>query len=420
MAINDFKNIENINLNLDSTAQLINSKDLKIFKTSAKNITDFGMSKNDVIEFRVYDISNNLLEQTGGIKVRYIHKNDLSKYLKSDVDSKTQELIYDIDVEKLIREAGYGNGEFKVSFNFLKNYVGNEDKKQRVWIHEVSPSRTEIRIMPLLSTDDSLNSKVIHRYNSLLEKGNELRENISIIKNAIDSIQNQISDLIDNYFVSKHGKVWLDVVLRDYKFNDLNYTAFKEKIFNDFKNSVYYQLDGKEYNINSANYGKNSINPFDIDEFLSTSDVLVLLQNRLFESIEYSASKIAQYDIPQIIKDYTQTKVDSQLLQSLLDTNYTTKSNLTQNNKLGTIKQSTVTIDTTPPVEKKKEDVIIPTPPAEPPTPPPPTKGGVSSGAGAAGSGNARYIQDYTAADIHQLGSTGERVNKALVQDVYQ
>ena len=131
MAINDFKNIESINLNLDSTAQLVDSKDLTIFKTGAKNITDFGMSKNDVIEFRVYDISNNLLEQTNGIKVRYIHKNDLPKYLKSDVDPQTQELIYDIDVEKLIREAGYGNGEFKVSFNFLKNYVGTENKKQR-------------------------------------------------------------------------------------------------------------------------------------------------------------------------------------------------------------------------------------------------------------------------------------------------
>ena len=98
MAINDFKNIENINLNLDSTAQLVDSKDLTIFKTGVKNITDFGMSDNDVIEFRVYDISNNLLEQTDGIKVRYIQKNDLPKYLKSDIDRITQEKIFDIEL----------------------------------------------------------------------------------------------------------------------------------------------------------------------------------------------------------------------------------------------------------------------------------------------------------------------------------
>ena len=124
MAINDFKNIENINLNLDSTAQLVDSKDLAIFKTSAKNNTDFGMSENDVIEFRIYDISNNLLEQTGGKSIRHIHKNDISKYLKSEIDSKTQEKVYDIDVEKLVRESGYENGEYKVAFNFLKNHLG--------------------------------------------------------------------------------------------------------------------------------------------------------------------------------------------------------------------------------------------------------------------------------------------------------
>ena len=82
MAIKDFKNIENINLNLDSTAQLVSSKDLNVFKTIAKNVTDFGMSKNDVIEFRLYDLANNLLQQTNGVMVRYIHKDDLTKYLK--------------------------------------------------------------------------------------------------------------------------------------------------------------------------------------------------------------------------------------------------------------------------------------------------------------------------------------------------
>jgi hypothetical protein len=364
MAIQDFKNIENINLNLDSTAQLVESKDLKIFKTGAKNIIDFGMSKNDVIEFRIYDISNNLLEQTGGINVRYIHKDDLPKYLKSDIDTITQEKIFDIDVEKLVREAGYGNGQFKISFNFLKNYLGNEDKKQRVWIHEISPSRSEIRVMPLLGNDANLNSHITNRYNGFLQKANELRENVIIIENAIDSIKNQISDLIDNYFVSTHGQVWLDIVLRDYKFNSINYTAFKQKIFNDFDNSVHYQLEGNEFNITSANYGKKAITPFDIDEFYTTNDILNMLTSRLSEAIDYNASAIAQYDIPQIVSDYTKTKSDSQILQSLLDTNYTQKSNLTQNNKLGTIKKASVIIDTTP-IEKKKVPVIIPTPEPE-------------------------------------------------------
>lgn len=392
MAINDFKNIENINLNLDSTAQLVESKDLKIFKTGAKNIIDFGMSKNDVIEFRVYDISNNLLEQTGGIKVRYIHKDDLSKYLKSDIDVQTQELIYDIDIEKLIREAGYGNGEFKVSFNFLKNYVGNEDKQQRVWIHEISPSRSEIRIMSLLGMDDVQNNKIQNRYNAFLNKSSELRELVDVIKNAIDSIETQISDLIDNYFVTKHSKHWLELVIKEFKFgNEITYTKFKQKIFTDFKNSVNYQLAGKEFNIQASNYGKISNSTFDMDEFYSTDEIMNMLHSRLHESIDYNSKSLAMYDIPQIIKDYTKTKVDSQLLESLINTNYTSKSNLTQNNKLATVKQSSVVINTTPQITAS---VIVPPTQPQPITQPVETLEPVVT-SGGIGSGGARYMQNY-------------------------
>lgn len=355
MAINDFKNIENINLNLDSTAQLVDSKDLTIFKTGAKNITDFGMSKNDVIEFRIYDISNNLLQQTNGINVRYIHKYDLPKYLKSDIDTITQEKIFDIDVEKLVREAGYGNGEFKVSFNFVKNYVGTENKKQRVWIHEVSPSRSEIRVMPLIGDDNYENEKITKRYNAFLEKTSELREVVNIIENAIDSIENNISDLIDNYFISKHGQRWLDVVTRDYQFNNTSYKGFKQKIFTDFKTSVYYQFSGKYFDINSGGYGSDASVPFDLDEFYTSSEIFGILSNRLSESIEHNASTIAQHPIQQAIKEITQQDTDSQLLQSLLNTNYTAKSNLTQNDKLGKLKKEVIVIDTTP----KDDDIII-------------------------------------------------------------
>ena len=165
------------------------------------------------------------------------------------------------------------------------------------------------------------------------------------------------------------------------------------------------------------NYGQKALIPFDIDEFYDINNILDILKNRLSEAIEHNTSKIVQYDIPQIIKDYTNTKVDSQLLQSLLDTNYTTKSNLTQNNKLGTIKQSAVIIDTTP-IEVKNASVIIQTPAPEIVQPTIVTMGGVTNGGGS--SGNSRYIQDYTAAGSNQIGSTGERVDKAFVQDAFK
>jgi hypothetical protein len=359
MALNDFKNIENINLNLDTTAQLLNSKDLNIFKTSISNVTDFGMSKNDVIEFRVYDIGNNLLEQTGGKMVNYIHKDNLPKYLKSSIDSKTQEKIFEIDVEKLVKEAGYGNGEFKVVFNFLKNYVGNENQKQKVWIHEVSPSRTEIRIQPLITNDEAQNRQINRRYTSFMDGAAELRENVINIKNQIDKVELQISDLIDKYFIEKHGQKWLDVVKADYKFlTDSQYKSFKQKIFTDFKTSIFAQLDGKEFKLGNPNFNKQVTTPLDLDEYLTPIEINALVNSRLLEAIDYNMSNVTYKDYPQAIKDIINQKKDLQVLQNLLDTTTITKSNLTQTQKLGKVNRDVKITPNTPILEVIEEPIL--------------------------------------------------------------
>jgi hypothetical protein len=359
MALNDFKNIENINLNLDTTAQLLNSKDLNIFKTSISNVTDFGMSKNDVIEFRVYDIGNNLLEQTGGKTINYIHKDNLPKYLKSSIDSKTQEKIFEIDVEKLVKEAGYGNGEFKVVFNFLKNYVGNENQKQKVWIHEVSPSRTEIRIQPLITNDESQNRQINRRYTSFMDGAAELRENVINIKNQIDKVELQISDLIDKYFIEKHGQKWLDVVKADYKFlTDSQYKSFKQKIFTDFKKSIFAQLDGKEFKLGNPNFNQIVSAPLDLDEYLTPIEINALVNSRLLEAIDYNMSNVTYKDYPQAIKDIINQKKDLQVLQNLLDTTTITKSNLTQTQKLGKVNRDVKITPNTPILEVIEEPIL--------------------------------------------------------------
>jgi len=148
------------------------------------------------------------------------------------------------------------------------------------------------------------------------------------------------------------------LVIKEFKIgNEVTYTKFKQKVFNDFKKSVNYQLEGKEFNIEASNYGKISKNTFDMDEFYSTEEIESMLHSRLHESIDYNSKSLTMYDIPQVIKDYTKTKVDSQLLQSLMNTNYAAKSNLTQNNKLGTLKKENVLIDIKP---QPTTSVIVP------------------------------------------------------------
>ena len=380
MAINDFKNIENINLNLASTAQLLDSKDLTIFKTGAKNITDFGMSENDVIEFRVYDLGNNLLEQTDYGNVRYIAKQDLPKYLISEPDQQTGESILTIDVETLLNEGGFGNGEFNVIINFLKNYVGTNNTKQRVWIHEVSPSRNEIRIVPLAGDD-----KVQHRYNAFMDDGVEFKDNVNVIVNAIDAAQTMISDSIDNYLKQQYGEGWLKSIRNDFKLGtDAQYTALKNNIFATFKKNVFTDLS-----------------KLDKNEFYGNTELSNIITNNIQLAVELLTKDLVYVEYPQVVKQALQQNQDNQILQSLLDTNIVTKSNLTQLDKLkiiantGSISQPLV--DTTP--QPTASVIYTPTPAIQTPAPELPSNviGGGNEGviSGGGGSTNANTGMNY-------------------------
>ena len=329
MAIKDFKNIEKINQELESTAQLIKPADLNIFKTTAKRVADFGLSKNDAIEFRLYDISNNLLEQTGGLKVRYIHKAELPIYLKDSLDTTTGEKIFEIDIEKLVFEAGYGNGEFRVGFAFVKNYVGNENQKKKVWIHEVSPSRTEIRILPLLGVDKVINKDLQDRYFSFMDNVAELRQSYKKIQAFLDKIELNISTLMDNYFVSTFGPKYIEVINKDFVFGGSEgYTNFKNKIYSDFRKSVFNEIDGKQFKLGASDYGQQIKTAFDLDDFVSTSEFKLIIQNRLHNSIEYNMQFIRKKEYQLSVKQASGQYRPSSTLQSLLNTGYNSVTNI--------------------------------------------------------------------------------------------
>ena len=55
---------------------------------------------------------------------------------------------YFIDAERLLKEAGYTNGIFKTQITLINKRAGSEKTLDKLWISEISPSRTEIRLFP--------------------------------------------------------------------------------------------------------------------------------------------------------------------------------------------------------------------------------------------------------------------------------
>jgi hypothetical protein len=146
--------IRNIKELINNKGYVINPNDRKIFEEEDLQ-SFFGFSESDAIEFIIYDINNNQLPQGDGNLVRYIPLNsqNINDYFLIQDGTLFQKYKlpseYFIDAERLLAEAGYTNGIFKTQITLINKRAGSQKSYDKLWINEISPSRTEVRLFPL-------------------------------------------------------------------------------------------------------------------------------------------------------------------------------------------------------------------------------------------------------------------------------
>jgi len=120
----------------------------------------FGNDSEDYVEVLIYDINDNLLETSVADSTDYYYDDE-----KGGMKLKTGTIL---------RKLGYDRGRFKVTYNFLRKLAGSYEtvvtdendeifngdvdinqidkslfiKENKYISHEISPSRTEIRLVP--------------------------------------------------------------------------------------------------------------------------------------------------------------------------------------------------------------------------------------------------------------------------------
>jgi hypothetical protein len=329
MSIKKYTNFTNINSNTENVGHFIESNDLFIISKNEIEETEFGMSKHDVMEVSVYDINNNLLPQQSGNNVAYIKTNDIQTYLYN-ITNVSGIKEFAIDIEKLLSDLGFTNGILKVNINFVRNKVGTENESTRVWIQEISPSRQEIRILPLKTKDNSVN--IIN--NSQFQNLQNLNKDFFIYKNTIldslNSFENNFLSKIDDELVNKFGNDFFITLKTDFGLN--NFDVIKNKIFNDFKQSVTYYLTNKYYNLEESNFGAASFNRFDDYEVYDFNTITTEIQNILNSAININLQSLKRRDIniDELPKEFSIIELQKQIQNNLnsFDTNIEIKKNV--------------------------------------------------------------------------------------------
>jgi hypothetical protein len=316
MSIKKYTNIEGINNKSENEGQFLQTDDLFIVSKSEIETTDFSNTKYDVMEVSIYDINNNLLPQASGNNVAYIKGDDIKNYMYQ-ITNKTGKKELAIDVEKLINDIGYNNGILKVNINFVRHKVGSENVLEKVWIEEISPSREEIRILPLKTKFENINNKTKNEFKNLQSLNKEFKYWKNYLLNSINSFQETFLDKIDSALETRYGKDFFSILKKD--FGLTGFANIRTKIFTDFKTSIEYYLNNKYYDITQSTFGKPSNIRFEDYDIYDFNDILNEIQNILYKCIDINLKSLKRRDVDlkTLPKEFAITELQKQIKNNL-------------------------------------------------------------------------------------------------------
>jgi hypothetical protein len=277
MAIRSIKEL------IENKGYLINPTDRKIFEKGDLQVF-FGVSPDDAIEFIIYDVNDNQLPQLNGEFVRYINLSDENirdYFLIPDgtrIQANNLPSEYFIDVERLLNEAGYTNGIFKTQVTLINKRAGSEKEFDKLWIQEISPSRTEIRLFPLQKGIE-LNPQLRERYN-IFVKGSSFRSDTE--QSTFELSDNLNPALVKSFIEDKYGEDWIRLLINEFNIPSLQnlITTISEK----FLEATSYEFSNRISDINSTEYGKPKQTPASLE--LSKQNIIDKCNEILIQIID--------------------------------------------------------------------------------------------------------------------------------------
>ena len=369
MAIKKYTNFDGINTNSTNEGQFLQADDLFIVSKNEIEEADFGECRYDVMEVSIYDVNNLLLPNKTGNNVAYIKTGDIKNYMYNVTNAGGQKELA-IDAEKLLNDLGFTNGILKINMNFVRYRVGSENDLERVWIHEISPSREEIRILPLKTKNTTINNKTNNEFSNLGNLRRDFKYYKKSILDSLNSFEGTFLESIDTALASKFGNDFFSVLKKDFGLS--RFDNFRKKIYEDFKTSVTYYLNNKNYNIKESNFGQNSNIRFEACEQYDFEILTNEIQTILFQCIDANSSFLKRRNITvkSLPKEFAITEIRKEIKNNLeaFGTPTTIKRNVyNPQNVSAKFDDIVKTADTPPKFDVLPIDILPPPPREEPP-----------------------------------------------------
>lgn len=194
--IDKYKNIDAIE---NSTGQIqglfIKPEDEAIFWLGDYQNKKYKSNPTDHIEFSVYDLDNNLLHWE-------IQRNPPLNIVQPGGGNYSGVApIIVVKPGESARKAGFSRGTYRITYNLFRSLFGSGDGN-KLYIKEISTSRTELRLFPVKTKDGSINSLIASEFNAFsninpLTAKNTLHYLANFGNDVIVPILNWVVDIVN-------------------------------------------------------------------------------------------------------------------------------------------------------------------------------------------------------------------------------
>ena len=316
MSITKYTNFEEIDSRKENKGNFLLKDDLFIVSKTEIEEADFGDCKDDVMEVSIYDVNNVLLPNKTGNNVAYIKPNDMKNYMYDIVNAGGQKELA-INVERLLKDLGYSNGILKVNINFVRNKVGSDNNLTRVWIQEISPSREEVRIVPLKTNNGNINQNTNAEFKNIHNLSKDFKYYKKNILDALDKFEAGSLSVIDDALVAKFGNDFRSVLRKDFGLRDLD--IFHKRIFDNFRDSIKNWVNNRYYDVSQSTFGKLSEIRFESCGQYDFNMLLGEIQSILNNCIQFNTKALQrrQVDIKQLPKEFGIVELRKQIQNNL-------------------------------------------------------------------------------------------------------
>ena len=256
MAIKSFKEI------LNNKGYRIAKKDREIFEEGTLQ-SFFGFSDSDVIEFIAYDINDNQLPlqlnpagDTALVKYIPLTSENIKNYFLI-AEGTTLQLgnfpkEYFIDVNQILNDSGYDAGIFKTQVTLLNRRVGDyrQNINAKLWIKEISPSRTEIKVLP--QRNNVADSTDLRKRFGMLTNDSDFRDDV--IPFVFQFINQVTPNDIDTFIKQIYTTKWFNKLTEEFSIREFD--RFATRVHKKYIEAVTNEFQNKISNVNDANFGK--------------------------------------------------------------------------------------------------------------------------------------------------------------------